>query len=63
MAPSAEPIVRDAGHDDVVAICWFGEAHIRPHYAPLIGAAAADEQVRRWWNETLIDAAVAKGLV
>ena len=63
MVPSAEPVVRDAEHDDVVAICRFGAAHIRPHYAPLIGAAAADEQVRRWWNETHIGAAVAGGLV
>jgi GNAT superfamily N-acetyltransferase len=63
MASSDKPIVRDAGHDDVVAICRFGEAHIRQHYAPLIGAAAADEQVRRWWNETHIGAAVADGLV
>jgi GNAT superfamily N-acetyltransferase len=63
MVSSTEPVVRDAGHDDVVAICRFGEAHIRPHYAPLIGAAAADELVRRWWNETYVDAAVAGGLV
>ncbi len=63
MASRAEPVVRDAEHDDVAAICRFGEAHIRPHYAPLIGAEAADEQVRRWWNETHIGAAVAEGLV
>jgi GNAT superfamily N-acetyltransferase len=63
MASGDEPIVRDAGDDDVVAICRFGEAHIRPHYAPLIGAAAADEQVRMWWNETHIGAAVANRLV
>ncbi len=56
-------LVRDAGHDDVVAICRFGEAHIRPHYTPLIGTAAADEQVRGWWNETRIGAAVADGAV
>ncbi len=49
------------GTTDVGAICRFGEAHIRPHYAPLIGAVAADEQVRRWWNETHVDAAVAEG--
>jgi hypothetical protein len=60
---SAEPVVREAEHNDVVAICRFGEAHVRPHYAPLIGAAAADEQVRTWWNETHIGAAVAEGLV
>ena len=63
MVSSAEPVVRDAEHDDVAAICRFGEAHIRPHYAPLIGAEAADEQVRRWWNETHVGAAVAEGLV
>ncbi|HEY2060016.1 MAG TPA: GNAT family N-acetyltransferase [Amycolatopsis sp.] len=63
MAPSAEPAVRQAGHDDVAAVCRFGEAHIRPHYGPLIGAAAADAQVRRWWNEAQIEAAVAEGLL
>jgi GNAT superfamily N-acetyltransferase len=63
MASNAEPVVRDAERDDVVAICRFGERHIRPHYAPLVGAAAADEQVRRWWNQTHIGAAVAEGLV
>lgn len=63
MALEAEPVVRDARHGDVAAICRFGEAHIRPHYAPLIGAEAADEQVRRWWNEAQVGAAVAGGLV
>jgi ribosomal protein S18 acetylase RimI-like enzyme len=63
MASRSEPVVRDAEHDDVAAICRFGEAHLRPHYAPLIGAEAADEQVRRWWNETHLGAAVAEGLV
>jgi GNAT superfamily N-acetyltransferase len=63
VASRTEPVVRDAEHDDVGAICRFGDAHIRPHYAPLIGAKAADEQVRRWWNETGIGGAVARGLV
>jgi ribosomal protein S18 acetylase RimI-like enzyme len=63
MAAGAEPVVRDARPDDVAAICRFGAAHVRPYYAPLIGAAAADEQVRRWWNEAYIGAAVADGLV
>src|SRR3954454_13983570 len=63
MGSRAEPTVRDAEHDDVAAICQFGEAHIRSHYAPLIGPAAADEQVRQWWNETHVGAAVAGGLV
>lgn len=55
--------VRDAVRGDVAAICQFGEAHIRPHYTPLIGAQAADAQVRRWWSEVAIDAAVSAGLV
>jgi GNAT superfamily N-acetyltransferase len=63
MASRTEPVVRDAEHGDVATICRFGEAHIRPHYAPLIGTAAADEQVRRWWNETHVGAAVAEGVV
>lgn len=63
MTARAEPVVRDAKQDDVAAICRFGQAHIRPHYAPLVGAEAADEQVRRWWNEKHVGAAVAEGLV
>jgi GNAT superfamily N-acetyltransferase len=63
MTSGAEPVVRAAEPDDVAAICGFGEAHIRAHYAPLIGATAADEQVRSWWNETHLGAAVAAGLV
>lgn len=63
MTSKTEPVVRDAEHDDVAAICRFGEAHIRPHYTPQIGAKAADEQVRSWWNETHIGTAVADGLV
>jgi GNAT superfamily N-acetyltransferase len=63
MASRTEPAVREALPEDVSAICAFGSAHIRPHYAPLIGAAAAEAQVRDWWNPTHIGAAVAAGLV
>lgn len=63
VASRTEPRVRRAGPDDVAAVCRFGEAHIRAHYAPLIGADAADRQVRAWWNGTQIGAAVADGLV
>jgi GNAT superfamily N-acetyltransferase len=59
----ADPVVRDAGPDDVAAVCAFGAAHVRPHDAPLIGAQAADAQVRDWWNADAIGAAVAAGLV
>ena len=55
--------VRAAGPGDVSAIHRFGEAHVGAHYAPLIGAAAAEAQVRDWWNETHVGAAVAGGLV
>jgi GNAT superfamily N-acetyltransferase len=59
----ADPVVRDAGPDDVAAVCAFGAAHVRPHSAPLIGAPAADAQARDWWNADAIGAAVAAGLV
>ncbi|MFD8492937.1 GNAT family N-acetyltransferase [Amycolatopsis sp. NPDC059657] len=55
--------LRTAELGDVDAICRFGEAHIRPHYTPLIGAAAAADQVRLWWSEPQIRAAVTSGLV
>src|SRR4051795_4624134 len=57
------PAVRDPEPDDVDAICRFGETHVRTHYAPLIGADAAGQQVRTWWNADRISAAVAEGLV
>ena len=56
-------MVRSAEPDDVEAITRFGEVVIRPHYAPLIGAAAADAQVRDWWNESHVREAVTNGLV
>ncbi|GAA4425001.1 GNAT family N-acetyltransferase [Georgenia halophila] len=63
MTSNAEPTVRTAEFQDIAAITRFGEAHIRPHYAPLIGVEAADDQVRNWWNETHIGAAVTQALV
>ena len=55
--------VRDAVAGDVAAVCRFGEEHIPVHYAPLIGEAAAAEQVLRWWNRDVITAAVEAGRV
>jgi len=57
----SEPIVRDADRDDVMAICRFGEEHVRAHYTPLIGEEAAARQVRMWWNETNVAGVVARG--
>jgi GNAT superfamily N-acetyltransferase len=56
-------LVRAATPSDVPAVRDFGETHIRPHYTPLIGAAAADAQVRDWWNEAHLARAVADGLI
>ena len=63
MTVSTEPVVRAASDDDVGAICRFGVAYVGPHYAPIIGEAAADGQVRCWWNECVVQAAIAEGLV
>jgi ribosomal protein S18 acetylase RimI-like enzyme len=52
-----------AGPSDVLAVRRFGQAHIRPHYTPLIGADAANAQVRTWWSDEQISAAVRRGLV
>ena len=63
MGSTDEPLVRDAGPADVDAIHRFGEAYVRPHYAPLIGAENAAGQVRTWWNVTHLAAALADGLL
>jgi len=63
MSAPFEPSVRHARQDDVAAISAFGETHIPPHYTPLLGVAAANEQVRTWWDRTHLRAAVADGLV
>ncbi|MVA74982.1 GNAT family N-acetyltransferase [Auraticoccus sp. F435] len=55
--------MRTAVPDDVAAVCGFGETHVVAHYAPLIGEEAAAEQVRTWWEESHIGAAVAAGQV
>ncbi len=58
---AAVPAVRGARPTDVAAICAFGEAHVRAHYAPLIGDAAADAQVRDWWNPSYVADGVEAG--
>jgi ribosomal protein S18 acetylase RimI-like enzyme len=61
---AGEPVVvRDAVPDDVPAVRAFGEAHVPPHYAPLIGVAAAQEQVRRWWAPDYLASVVGAGEV
>ena len=59
----AAPLIRAAGPADVAAVCAFGQAHVRPHYTPLLGAEAADAQVRAWWNAEYVAAAVDAGNV
>jgi len=58
---STSPTIRDATADDVARVCAFGDTHVRAHYAPLLGAEAADAQVRHWWNPQYVTAAVAAG--
>lgn len=55
--------IRDAVPDDVARICAFGATHVGPHYAPLIGDEAADQQVTRWWSASHIASAVDDSLV
>ncbi|GMA24047.1 hypothetical protein GCM10025864_18060 [Luteimicrobium album] len=54
MTTTTGAVVRDAEPEDVGAICRYGETVIPSHYGPLIGAEAAQAQVRRWWNETYV---------
>ena len=56
-------MIRKAELHDVLAICRFGEAHVRAHYAPLLGKDAADEQVRDWWSPGGLRTAVGAGVV
>lgn len=55
--------VRHATPHDLGAVRSFGEAHIPPHYAPLIGEAAAAAQVERWWNDAYLAPAIEAGLL
>jgi GNAT superfamily N-acetyltransferase len=55
--------LRTADRDLVDAIGRFGADHIRAHYSPLIGPAAADAQVRTWWNESVLSTAAGQGLL
>ena len=63
MVVSDDLVVRRADVSDVPSVCEFGERHIRPHYAPLIGARAADAQVVTWWNADRITSAASAGLL
>lgn len=63
MTAQADLVIRTADVGDVDRVCAFGETHIRPHYTPLIGAQAADEQVARWWNPAQILPAASQGRV
>lgn len=58
-----EPVVRPAEMADLAAIEAFGAAVIPVHYTPLIGAAAADGQLRTWWSAAALGAAIRAGLV
>ena len=55
--------IRLADEHDVDAIARFGAAVIPPHYEPLIGKAAAQEQVDRWWARERLTAALSNGVL
>lgn len=54
---------RTATAADVGPLCDFGREVVPAHYAPLIGEAHARAQVRDWWNDEHLRAAVAAGRV
>ncbi|HEX8869440.1 MAG TPA: GNAT family N-acetyltransferase [Lentzea sp.] len=54
--------IRAATIHDIAGICRFGEEHVPPLYTPLIGAEAAQGQLR-FWTETQITRAVTHNLV
>ncbi len=56
-----EVVVRLASEHDVDAIAAFGVAVVPPHYQPIIGHAAAAEQVELWWTPERLRAALADG--
>ena len=51
-------VTRLATTDDVATVCQFGNDVFPAHYAPLIGAEAAAEQVSQWWSPSHIREAV-----
>lgn len=63
MNPKTVPTVRDARHDDEPAICEFGKVQIPLHYESLIGAVAASNQVKNWWNEAQIRQSIQAGKI
>ncbi|NED96068.1 GNAT family N-acetyltransferase [Phytoactinopolyspora alkaliphila] len=54
--------MRIAEPGDVDAIVAFGTAVVPPHYAPILGADAAREQVT-WWTPERMSSAVMAGRV
>lgn len=58
-----DPVVRRAVADDADRVRAFGATHVPPHYAPLIGAEAAERQVTLWWQPQQIKDAVSEGLI
>jgi len=63
MSASSALLVRPAVEADTGSICAFGVHHVSAHYAPLLGVAAAETQVERWWSEDEMRPAVRDGHV
>ncbi len=54
--------IRKAQSDDVDAIVAFGAAVVPTYYAPILGAAAAQDQLD-WWRRERTSSAVSAGRV
>lgn len=63
MSASSDLVLRPAVDADTSAIRAFGVRHVIAHYTPLLGAAAAEAQVERWWSADEIRQAVRDGHV
>lgn len=63
VSASSDLVLRPAVDTDTSAIRAFGVRHVIAHYTPLLGAAAAEAQVERWWSEDELRPAVRDGHV
>lgn len=61
MVMGSEVGIRLASEHDLDAIAAFGAAVVPAHYEPIIGRAAAEEQVDLWWSRERLEAALSNG--
>lgn len=59
----SEVVIRLADEHDLDDIAAFGAAVVPCHYEPIIGRAAAHQQVERWWTRERLATALSNGVV